>query len=155
MKFISKINYIKLKKNIVIINGIYWQNLIYFNFKSNTEKAFVLIDSDFWHARMRHINQKALSKLPKTITGVKYSRKDFPTTKHLCEICAEANLTSKIKKFSNDQTSIYLKSVFSDICDSISSATFFKKTYFTIFVNQIIKWLKIHLLHTKKWYSSY
>ena len=38
---------------------------------------------------------------------------------------------------------------FSDICDFISLITFLKKTYFAIFVDQITKWLEIHLLHTK------
>ena len=138
----------QIRKNTAIINDIYWQNLTYFDFKSKTEKAFVLTDSNFWHARMGHINQKTLRKLSKIITDVKYSRKDSQA-KHICEICAEANLTSKIKKSSNDQTSIYLKSVFSDICGPISSITFFKKAYFAIFVDQAIKWLEIRLLHTK------
>ena len=92
----------QIRKNIVIINGIYWQNLIYFNFKSKTKKAFILINSDFWHARMKHIDQKTLSKLSKTITNVKYSHKDSSAAKHLCEICAKTNLISKIKKISND-----------------------------------------------------
>ena len=51
---------------------------------------------------MRHIDQKAFNKLLKTITDVKYSRKDFSTTKHFCEICAKTNLISKIKKISNN-----------------------------------------------------
>ena len=87
---------------------------------------------------MGHIGQKAFNKLSKTITNIKYSRKDFQT-KHIYEICAKANLTSKIKKFSNDQISIYLKSVFSDICNFISLITFFKKTYFANFVDQTTK----------------
>ena len=139
----------QIRKNTAIINGTYRQNLIYFDFKPKTEKAFVLTDSDLWHARMGHIEQKALNKLSKAVTGVEYSRKDSPAAKHLCEICAETNLTSKIKKTSGDQASTYLKSVFSDICDSISSATFFKKTYFATFVNQVTKWLKVRLLYTK------
>ena len=91
----------QIKKNIAVINDIYWQNLTYFNFKSKTKKAFVLINFDSWHARMRHINQKILSKLSKTIINIKYSHKDSQT-KHICKICAETNLISKIKKFSND-----------------------------------------------------
>ena len=138
----------QIKKNIAIINGIYWQNLTYFNFKSKTKKTFILTDSDFRHVWMRHIDQKVFNKLSKTITDVKYSRKDSQT-KHICKICAKINLISKIKKFLNDHVNIYLKSVFSNICDSINLITFFKKIYFAIFVNQIIKWLKIRFLHIK------
>ena len=133
---------------IVIINDTYWQNLTYFDFKLKTEKAFILTNSDLWHAWMRHIDQKVFNKLSKTITDVKYSHKNS-STNHVCKICAKINLISKIKKFLNDQINIYLKSVFSNICDSINSIIFFKKIYFAIFVNQIIKWLKIRLLHTK------
>ena len=50
----------QIKKNTAIINGIYWQNLTYFNFKFKTKKAFILTDSDFWHARMGHIDQNFL-----------------------------------------------------------------------------------------------
>ena len=138
----------QIKKNIIIINNTYQQNLTYFDFKPKTEKTFILTDSDFWHVRMRHINQKILSKLSKTVTNIKYSYKDS-STNHVCKICAKINLISKIKKFSNNQINIYLKNVFSNICDPINSTTFFKKVYFAIFVNQIIKWLKIRLLHTK------
>ena len=42
-----------------------------------------------------------------------------------------------------------MKNVFSNICDFISLITFFKKIYFAIFVNQIIKWLEICLLYIK------
>ena len=138
----------QIRKNTAIINGIYWQNLTYFDFKPKTKKAFILTDSDLWHVRMGHIDQKVFNKLSKTITDVKYSRKDFQT-EHICEIYAKTNLISKIKKFSDDQTIIYLKNVFLDICDSISLTTFFKKIYFATFVNQIIKWLKIRFLHIK------
>ena len=92
----------QIRKNTAIINGIYWQNLTYFNFKPKIEKAFVLTDSDLWHAQMGHIKQKVFNKLSKTITDVEYSRKDSSAAKHLCEICAKTNLTSKIKKISND-----------------------------------------------------
>ena len=50
----------QIRKNTTIINDIYWQNLIYFNFKPKTKKTFILIDADFWHVRMRHIDQKSL-----------------------------------------------------------------------------------------------
>ena len=97
---------------------------------------------------MGHINQKIFNKLLKTVTDVEYSRKNSQA-EHICEICAEVNLISKIKKFSNDQINIYLKSVFSDICDSISLIIFFKKIYFITFVNQMTKYLEIHFLDIK------
>ena len=107
-----KLKLCQIKKNFAIINDIYQQNLTYFNFKPKTKKTFVLTHSDFWHVRMGHIDQKVFNKLSKIITDVKYSHKHSPTTKHLCEICAKANLISKIKKISNDKIKIYLKIFF-------------------------------------------
>ena len=97
---------------------------------------------------MGHIGQKVLNKLSKAVTDVEYLRKDSQA-EHICEICAEANLTSKIKKSSGDQASTYLESVSSDICGPISPTTSSKKAYFATFVDQATKWLEVRLLHTK------
>ena len=96
---------------------------------------------------MGHIGQKALSKLSNTSKKIEYSKN---ASKHkICEICVQINLISKMNKNPFDKISTFLKNMFLNKCKSIKFFTSFKKHYFLTFLNQITKWLEIHLLSNK------
>ena len=54
------------KGSEIKIEGIYWNNFIYFDFKSQQSEQALIENTDLWHARMGHIGQKALNKLSNT-----------------------------------------------------------------------------------------
>ena len=99
------------KKSEIKIEGIYRNNFIYFDFKPQQSEQALIENTDLWHARMGHIGQKALNKLPNASKKIQYFKN---TSEHkICKICAQVNLISKVNKNSFDKANTFLKNVFS------------------------------------------
>ena len=69
--FESKLCQIR-KGSEIKIENIYWNNFIYFDFKSQQSEQVLIGNIDLWHARMGHIGQKILSKLSNASKRIEY-----------------------------------------------------------------------------------
>jgi hypothetical protein len=85
------------KGKTIIAHGLYQRKMPVFQaryIKPDATALYIEKDPIIWHERLGHIRQKALTELPKAVTGCEFNKTSERTDE--CEICIKAKMTTDI-----------------------------------------------------------
>ena len=109
----------------------------------NSTSVYLLESNDLCHARLGHVNYKALRKLVNL--EVLHA---FKCDKSKCEICVESKFVKHPYK-SVERNSKTLDLIHTDICDMKSTPSRGGKKYFITFIDDCILFCYVYWLNSK------
>jgi hypothetical protein len=85
------------KEKTIITHGSYQRKMPVFQaryIEPDVTALYIEKDSLIWHERLGHIEQKALTELPKAVTGYEFNKTSGKSDE--CEICIKIKITTDI-----------------------------------------------------------
>lgn len=130
-----------------VSDGLFKLSIMIIRYKLNKNESssvFILETSYLWYSRLGHINYDTLNRL----INIQSISTFYIDSKHKCETCVEAKMT-KSSFWHVEKSSEPFGLIHTDMCNLKEVSTYDRKKYFTIFIDDNIKYYYVHLLKVR------